>query len=166
VAATTPTAPAELTATAGDAQVALQWDAVANAASYYVKYSLVSGGNYTTLANNATTHYASTGLTNGTLLYFVVTATNSAGESANSTEVSARPVSSVTTNLSLVASDSGLSLSWPADHTGWILQTQTNSLETGLGTNWVEVADSTGTNQTTISPDPGNGGVFFRLVHP
>jgi len=39
------------------------------------------------------------------------------------------------TPTSIVATVSGgvLTLSWRADHTGWILQTQTNSLSTGLG---------------------------------
>jgi hypothetical protein len=96
----------------------------------------------------------------------VVTATNSAGESAEWSEVSARPTSAVSTELSLVVNDGVLSVAWPADHTGWILQAQTNSLSNGLGTNWVDVADATGTNQTTVTSDPSNGGVFYRLVHP
>jgi len=166
VAATSPVAPTSLTATAGDAQVVLQWAAVTNAASYYLKYSLTSGGARTMIADTSTTNYTATSLANGTLYYFVVTATNSAGESAEWSEVSARPTSAVSTELSLVVNDGVLSVAWPADHTGWILQAQTNSLSNGLGTNWVDVADATGTNQTTVTSDPSNGGVFYRLVHP
>jgi hypothetical protein len=56
-----------------------------------------------------------------------------------------------------------LVISWPADHTGWRLQSQTNALSVGLGTNWVDWIGSTGTNQMTIPLDPANGSVFFRL---
>ena len=35
-----------------------------------------------------------------------------------------------------------LTLSWPADHTGWRLQAQTNNPTTGLGTNWFDVPGS------------------------
>jgi len=71
-----------------------------------------------------------------------------------------------TTPTNIVASVSGksLTLSWPADHTGWTLQTQTNSLTAGLGTNWVNVAGSTTTNQVVMPINPTNGSVFFRMT--
>jgi hypothetical protein len=56
-----------------------------------------------------------------------------------------------------------LTLSWPSDHTGWRLQAQTNS---GIGTNWVDVAGSTSTNSMVIPVDGSAGNVFFRLVYP
>jgi hypothetical protein len=46
------------------------------------------------------------------------------------------------------------------------LQAQTNSLNSGLATNWVTVPDSTNVNQMIIPVDMGNGSVFFRLVYP
>lgn len=166
VPATTPSAPANLTAVPGDSQVALNWDAVANATSYYVKRSLVSGGSYTPITNITTTGFVDTGLGNGTLYYFVVTATNSAGESAIYGEVSVRPISSVSTNLSYSVSNGSLQISWPADHTGWKLQIQTNSVGAGLGTNWIDMADSTLTNVVTIPVDVSQGSVFSRLAKP
>jgi len=57
-------------------------------------------------------------------------------------------------------------LTWPADHTGWTLEAQTNTLRTGLGTNWVPIASSTTTNQITVPIVTGNGSVFYRLVLP
>jgi hypothetical protein len=76
-------------------------------------------------------------------------------------------VPSVTaTNIAFISSGGALTLSWPADHTGWRLQVQTNTLGTGLGTNWVTVANSTATNQVAIPPNHTNGSVFFRLVYP
>ena len=60
----------------------------------------------------------------------------------------------------------GIHLSWPADHTGWVLQMQTNDLNHGLGTNWVSVPESETTNQASVSINPANGAVFLRLVSP
>ena len=59
-----------------------------------------------------------------------------------------------------------LDLSWPTDHIGWRLQTQTNNLSVGLAPAWFDVAGSTITNQMTLPIVPGNPSVFFRLVHP
>jgi hypothetical protein len=58
-----------------------------------------------------------------------------------------------------------LQLSWPQDHTGWFVQIQTNSLGTGLGTNWTTVPGSNGTNVFTIPFNPTNGSVFLRLEY-
>lgn len=67
------------------------------------------------------------------------------------------------TNIVASVRGGNLTLSWPADHTGWTLQSQTNTLGGGLGTNWVNVAGSTATNQVVIPINPLNGSVFFRL---
>ncbi len=66
-------------------------------------------------------------------------------------------------NIVFGASGTNLTLSWPADHTGWTLQAQTNPAGQGLGTNWVNVSGSTGTNQIIGPIVPTNGSVFFRL---
>jgi autotransporter-associated beta strand protein/T5SS/PEP-CTERM-associated repeat protein len=58
-----------------------------------------------------------------------------------------------------------LTLSWPAGQ-GWRLQTQTNALNSGLGTNWTDVAGSTSIGQMAIPVNPTNGSVFYRLVYP
>ncbi|MCM3174393.1 glycoside hydrolase family 9 protein [Paenibacillus sp. MER 99-2] len=89
---TVPSAPANVQAAAGSAQVALNWTAVPGATSYSVKRSETAGGTYTSVATgiNGLTH-TDTGLANGTTYYYVVTAVNSAGESGNSVQVSATP---------------------------------------------------------------------------
>lgn len=69
------------------------------------------------------------------------------------------------TNIVFSASSGNLTLSWPADHTGWQLQAQTNSLAVGLNTNWVTVGGSTGTNKIVMPINPANGSVFYRLVY-
>jgi hypothetical protein len=78
-------------------------------------------------------------------------------------------VSSISTtppNLSLSVTGTNLVLFWPADHAGWWLQVQTNSLNTGLGTNWYDVAGSTLTNSAVMPLNTGNNNVFYRLVYP
>ena len=166
LAAGTPGAPTGLTAAAGDSLVALNWNTSANANSYCVKRSTTNGGMYAVAANVAGPAFTNTGLANGMVYYFVVTAANVAGESANSFQVSARPVSAVPPQLTSGVSGSQLQFAWPADHTGWMLQMQTNSLSTGLGTNWVNVTNSMSANQLIIQLSAANGSGFFRLVYP
>jgi hypothetical protein len=67
------------------------------------------------------------------------------------------------TNIVTSVSGGNLTLSWPTDHTGFTLQSQTNSLSVGLATNWVNVAGSTTTNQVVIPINAANGAVFYRL---
>ena len=67
------------------------------------------------------------------------------------------------TNLTLNAGTSNLTLIWPKSHLGWTLQTQTNSLATGIGTNWQDFASSAATNQIVVPIVPANGSTFFRL---
>jgi hypothetical protein len=160
-----PAAPTNLVATIGDASVALSWSASPNATSYYLKRSLTSSG-YATIATNTSLTFTNTGLSNGTLYYFIVSAVGPAGEGTNSVAVSARPTSFTPTQISCVAAGNQLQLDWPADHTGWQLQSQTNSLATGLGTNWVNIPGSALTNQITMPVNPASGAVFFRLVRP
>ncbi|GIQ67661.1 endoglucanase [Xylanibacillus composti] len=86
-----PTAPGGLSAAAGNSQVSLSWSASVGATSYTVKRASTSGGPYTTVATVSGTSYTDTGLINGTTYYYVVSAANSAGTSANSAQVSATP---------------------------------------------------------------------------
>jgi endo-1,4-beta-xylanase len=86
-----PPVPTGLQATAGSGQVQLTWSASAGATSYRVKRATASAGPYTTVGTSSTTTFTNTGLTNGTTLFFVVSAVNGSGESANSTQVSATP---------------------------------------------------------------------------
>ena len=76
------------------------------------------------------------------------------------------PVAMNQTNLSFTFTGSNLTLSWPADHTGWRVQMQTNSLNAGLGTNWADAPNSNLTNQFSAPIVSTNGSVFFRLVYP
>lgn len=93
-----PGSPTGLASIPGDTQVILTWSAVSGASSYNVKRALNSGGPYATIAAGiTTTSHINTGLVNDTTYFFVVSAANSAGESANSTEISATPSAEAST---------------------------------------------------------------------
>jgi len=72
------------------------------------------------------------------------------------------------TNIVATVSGSTLTISWPADHTGWTLQCQTNSLGVGLTTSpgaWINVPGSTTVDSVSITTDPHQPTVFYRLQH-
>ncbi|HXD20865.1 MAG TPA: cellulase family glycosylhydrolase [Vicinamibacterales bacterium] len=88
-----PATPTGVTAVAGNAQVQLTWAPVTGATGYHVKYATASGGPYQTAASGVTgTNFTQTPVVNGTTYFYVVSATNTGGESANSAQVSATPV--------------------------------------------------------------------------
>jgi fibronectin type 3 domain-containing protein len=165
-AASLPAVPANLSAVAGNVQVTLNWNAAANATGYNVWRSTTNGGPYTLDANVSAADFIDTGLADGTVYYYVVSATNGLGASANSSQIAAQPVSTAPVGLSFLQSGSALGISWPQDHTGWVLQTQTNSLATGLSTNWVDVGGTSSTNAITVPINSANGSIFFRLIYP
>ena len=87
-----PAVPLGFTATPRTGRIDLVWGAAQGATTYTVKRALVSGGPYTTVADGVTgTTYADSAVTNGTPYYYVVSATNAKGESADSAEVTAIP---------------------------------------------------------------------------
>ena len=75
-------------------------------------------------------------------------------------------VNTASTNLVAVVNAGKLELSWPADHTGWRLQAQTNALTSGLGTNWVNIPGTDASNRYTNTFDTSKGAVFYRMVYP
>ena len=91
-----PAAPTGLSASTGNSQVILKWNASSGATSYTVSRSSTSGGPYSVIANPSTPSYTDTAVTNGTAYYYVVSAGNSYGVSANSSQVSATPMASTT----------------------------------------------------------------------
>ena len=87
-----PEAPAGLTVGAGDTRLPLSWKVANFTSTYTLKRATVSGGPYTAIASGLTaTTFNDTGLTNGTTYYYVVSSSNTQGESADSAEVAATP---------------------------------------------------------------------------
>lgn len=84
-------APSGLTATAGGSLVTLKWTASSDATGYKVKRGTNSGGPYSQIGSSIAASYTDNSLTSGTPYYYVVSAVNSAGESANSMQISALP---------------------------------------------------------------------------
>ena len=81
-----PAAPTGLTATPGNTTVTLNWTAISGAT-----YKVYKGGVF--LANSSSTSYVATGLTNGVLVSFTVSAVTGGGEGAQSTAATATPSS-------------------------------------------------------------------------
>ena len=91
-----PATPTGLTATPGNLQVVLNWNASTGATSYNVSRSTTSGGPYTKLASPAATAFTDATVSNGTTYYYVVAAVNAYGASTNTAQVSATPAAPIT----------------------------------------------------------------------
>ena len=87
----TPSAPTGLVATAGNGQVGLTWTASTGASGYNIKRAATTGGPYSLIGTATGTSYTDSPVTNGTTYYYVASATNTAGEGADSAEASATP---------------------------------------------------------------------------
>src|SRR5258708_1859466 len=115
-----PAAPTGLAATAvSSSQINLSWTATSGATSYNVKRATVSGGPYTTIATGVTaTSYTDATAVNGTTYFYVVSAVNAGGESANSAQVSATPsaptIPAAPTGLVATGAKRKVNLSWNA----------------------------------------------------
>lgn len=109
---TAPPAPTGLTAAAGDSRATLNWSAVSGATSYTVKRSTVSGGPFTAIASGITApSYIDATASNGTTYFYVVSASNLAGEGANSTQVFATPSAENAIAITYVSSGRSYDLS-------------------------------------------------------
>jgi glucosylceramidase len=99
-----PQPPTNLTAIVGNGQLTLRWAASTLANVYTLKRSTSASGPFSVVAANlSSTGYTNTGLTNGTTYYYVVSASNAVGESANSTAIGAAPsASAVNNNVNVV----------------------------------------------------------------
>lgn len=139
----------------GNGQVKLSFNTAPNE-SYTIKYGTSSGSYTTTISNITGSPYTVTGLTNGTTYYFIVTATNTYGTSANSIQYSATPlVYSVSPRVGATASSQ--IAGWEASHaidadvnSTW----SSNSHTTANATEWIYV--DTGNNRNikrvTVTP--------------
>jgi titin len=123
--ATFPTAPLDLRATAGNRFVLLQWsppasDGGAAVASYRVYRSTTPGGETLLITLGNVLTYTDTGLANGQIYYYKISAVNSVGEGVQSNETSATPVNvpSAPTIVSATPGDGQVVLVWTAPSNG------------------------------------------------
>lgn len=86
-----PAAPTGITVINGDNQVKLTWLAPNETDGYFVKKAQTSGGPYSIIVPVATTNYIDLTVVNGETYYYVISATNAAGESPDSVEVVGKP---------------------------------------------------------------------------
>jgi hypothetical protein len=68
--------------------------------------------------------------------------------------------------LTVTLKQNTLELDWPADHIGWILQTQTHSRGAPINPQWSAITGSSATNHLQLTLDRANSSVFSRLVAP
>lgn len=88
----TPSTPSGVTATPGNNQVALVWSASTGATGYSIARATNSAGPYASIGESSSTSFTDTSAANGTAYYYVVSASNAMGSSANSAAVAATPV--------------------------------------------------------------------------
>lgn len=67
------------------------------------------------------------------------------------------------TNIVVSLTNNQMLLSWPADHTGW--QLQSNGVGLMATSAWFTVSGSATTNQIIISPDMTKTNVFYRMLY-
>ncbi len=126
-----PLSPDNVSAAAGDAEVAVSWDPSVDATSYNIYWSIVSPVTeavYDGVFSDVTSPHDHPSLTNGTTYYYVVTAINGYGESAISAEVSATPEAAVVApsspaSIDALAGNGEITVSWTpsADATSYNL---------------------------------------------
>ena len=114
-----PGVPTNVSVLATNSGAKVAWDSVARSDSYNIYYASSPGvtkSNYLGLPDgtklmNAVSQQDIAGLTNGTVYYFIVTAVNAYGESAESAETMTT-VPGQPTGLSVLAADGGVEAAW------------------------------------------------------
>lgn len=120
---TPPEVPVDLSATAGDQQIVLDWlDSAAFDFNHFRVYrATASGGPYTQITTRTTSSYVDTGLTNGTAYWYKVSAVDQQmNESAQSSSATATPAQvgsdttppPIPTGLFATAGDQQIALDW------------------------------------------------------
>ncbi len=163
-ASTAPVPPLNLTAAGGHQQISLAWTASTGANSYHVKRAATNGGPYTTVASPAGTSYTDTTVTNGTAYYYVVTAVNVTGESANSNQAAATATAAPTPpaaplNLTATGGNQEVSLAWTASSGATSYQVKRATTNGGP---YTTVASPAGTSYTDTTVT--NGTTYYYVV--
>jgi fibronectin type 3 domain-containing protein len=159
-----PAIPTGLTVTAANGQAILNWTAVAGATGYYLKRALVSGGPYAVIAYPVSHGWTDSIVANYRVYYYVVSAIDSSGQSANSVEVSVTPQPPL--QLSVTWQDeSQLLLSWPGWASNYNLYSAANLSLSAWQPVTNSLQDSNGAFNLSL-PISSNTQQFFRLFGP
>ncbi|OLS18881.1 MAG: Amylopullulanase precursor [Candidatus Heimdallarchaeota archaeon LC_3] len=160
---TIPSTPSGLIATSGNSEISLSWTIPNNGgnpiSSYKIYRSLISGSGFSSIGTNTTNSYIDSGLANGDTYYYKVSAINSNGEGAQSSEASATPAAppSAPQSMSAKYGNQNITLSWsaPASNnganvTGYNIYRSTTSgsgfskIDTSLTLNYIDLSLSNG----------------------
>ncbi|MGJ8652525.1 MAG: carbohydrate-binding protein [Opitutaceae bacterium] len=167
--ASPPDVPADLAATPDDGQVSLSWTPSTGATLFHLKRSDLSGSGYMTIASEEGGSYLDTSVTNGTIYYYVISAENAAGESADSSEISAKPYAPLAPEELVTPAGirNGNAMEFNVDSvSGRIYQLQKRDSLT-LG-DWIDVGDTViGDGSSILLSDPDMSladNRFYRLV--
>ncbi|HEV2692547.1 MAG TPA: hypothetical protein VG347_06585 [Verrucomicrobiae bacterium] len=157
-----PAAPIGVVAVATNNSVGLTWAAANFANSYNVKRSSTSGSGYVTLSTAGAvtgTNYTDTTAVDGSVYYYVISAVNGAGESANSAEKTSTMPPAVPSGVGATAGNNSVSLSWTGSSgaVGYRVKRSTTS-----GSGYVTVG--TTADPTVAFTDPISGGVTYYYV--
>ena len=146
-------------------------DAAGGAGSYNLKRATTNGGPYAIVANVTTTNATDTGLSDGTGYYYVVSALNTAGESANSAQVGAMPVKLPQPRIVGVSMSGGLLVLSGTNGSpggGYTVRSSTN-LAAPL-TNWLSIGGGSFDGQSnyniTNAINPNEPARFYLLSQP
>jgi fibronectin type 3 domain-containing protein/predicted small secreted protein len=170
-AAAPPAPPAGLAAAAWDSEAVLSWAAASGAGSYNLKRATTNGGPYTIVANVTTTTDTDTGLSDGTSYFYVVSALNPAGESANSAPAGVTPVRLPQPRI-VAATLTGGSLVFSGTNgsPGGSYTVRSSTNLAAPPTNWLPVGggsfDGLGNYNITNALNPGEPARFYLLSQP
>lgn len=102
-------------------QIDLTWNTSPGATNYNVKRSTAIGGPYTLVTSVSGTDFSDTGLLESTTYYYVISAVNSVGESADSVPADATTAAAppaAPSGLAAAAGDGSVALTWNAGSEG------------------------------------------------
>ena len=160
---TPPVAITNLAALPGDGSIALTWTAPPTAVSYQILRSTTAGSGYTLAGTKGNlTGFTDQNVVNGTLYYYVVTASNGACSSTNSNQVSVTPACVpplAPTGVTPTAGNGQVSLAWAASAGASMYRVSRNT--TGTGT-FTQIATPAVTSH--LDTPLTNGTTYYYVV--
>ncbi|MCE7735752.1 MAG: hypothetical protein GPJ54_12790 [Candidatus Heimdallarchaeota archaeon] len=168
-----PSVPLNLDGVIISTNVTLIWDVPSNnggsvIGNYSVYRSNDLGGPYTWISNTTLLTYNDTGLANGQIYYYVVTASNSYGEGQYSAELrmTIADVPSAPLNPSAIYGDQQISLSWeiPSYTGSTALQNYSMYRSINQGGPYIWISNVTAGTTTYLDAGLTNGVVYYYVI--